>query len=355
MVDSDVIRADRRYNLTSNDGIGVHPTMDPTVRIGRVIAETVGMQQTMTPAMRYSWTVAEQLHMRAALLAGVPVKLSDGIGVHPAQTISLAVTILQALGIAASPLPSLRYTQTLVQGIGMSSAFRNFFGAALSDGIGVHESLARQFRASPTLADGIGIHEALSNHFYIRVTLSDRIHVDDSDTLKMIYDGRLADGIEVVAGYVSPDGQFTTWAINTRTGATTEYSNYVFNSFAQISDVYYGASSSGLYKLIGDNDAGANIVATIKSGFAQWAGSRFSLLKGAYLGARGGGTYVLKIITGDNKTYVYQVATRDQRTTKVHLGKGLRARYLAFELISAGQDFDLDTIEFVPLMSERRV
>jgi hypothetical protein len=43
------------------------------------------------------------------------------------------------------------------------------------------------------------------------------------------------------------------------------------------------------------------------------------------------------------------------RSTKFHMGKGQRSRYFAFELISAGQDFDLDTLEFVPLVVQRRV
>ena len=43
------------------------------------------------------------------------------------------------------------------------------------------------------------------------------------------------------------------------------------------------------------------------------------------------------------------------KTTKVNMGKGLRARYFAYELISTGQDFDLDSVEFVPLVAQRRV
>jgi hypothetical protein len=39
----------------------------------------------------------------------------------------------------------------------------------------------------------------------------------------------------------------------------------------------------------------------------------------------------------------------------VPLGKGLRARYFSFELISDGADFDMDAIEFIPLVSHRRV
>jgi hypothetical protein len=37
------------------------------------------------------------------------------------------------------------------------------------------------------------------------------------------------------------------------------------------------------------------------------------------------------------------------------MGKGLRSRYFAFELVSTGQDFDLDTLEFIPLVADRRV
>jgi hypothetical protein len=49
------------------------------------------------------------------------------------------------------------------------------------------------------------------------------------------------------------------------------------------------------------------------------------------------------------------VSTRSMRSTKVHMGKGQRARYFSFELISTGGDFDLDTLEFVPIVVQRRV
>jgi hypothetical protein len=350
-----VLTANKRYYQVETLGIGIHAADTEVIRPGRIISEVVHMQATVTPNLRYSWTVAEQIFMAQALRTAVPVVLNAGIGVAPVLSTSIAVTVLQGLGIAATPLPSLKYTETLLQGIGVSPALRNFFGGALSDGIGVTSTLAKQFRAQPILADSIGIAPALSNHFYIRVTINEHIGVDDSDVLQMIYDGQLADGIEIVAGYVSPDGQFTTWVINTRTGAVSEYSNYAFNSFAKIGNRYFGASSTGLYQLTGDDDNGADIIANIKSGYAEWGGSKFTMFKAAYLGVHGAGDYVLKLVTGDGKTYTYGISGRDMRSTKVHVGKGIRTRYFAFELTSTGQDFDLDTIEFVPLVVERRV
>lgn len=347
--------ANKRFTETDSFGIGAHDATTVVIRPGRIINEVVRMQQSVTPNLRYGWTLAEQMLMAQSLKASMPAILSEGLGVGSVLNASIAVAVLQGLGIAATPLPSMVYTQTLLQGLRVADSFRNFFGAGLADGLGVSESLARQFRPQPVLADGIGIAPALGNHLFIRVTMSDSITLDDASILNMVYNGTLADEVEIVAGYVSPDGQFTTWVINTRTGAATEYDNYAFNSFARIDNRYLGASSSGLYELLGDDDDGTDIIAHIKSGLAQWGGSKFTMFKAAYLGIRGGGDFVLKVVTGDGKTYIYEVSSQDVKTTKVNVGKGIRTRYFAFELISSGQDFNLDTIEFVPLVVERRV
>jgi hypothetical protein len=42
-------------------------------------------------------------------------------------------------------------------------------------------------------------------------------------------------------------------------------------------------------------------------------------------------------------------------TTKVKIGKGINTTYMAWELITEGQDFDFDSIEFIPMTRERRV
>jgi hypothetical protein len=74
------------------------------------------------------------------------------------------------------------------------------------------------------------------------------------------------------------------------------------------------------------------------------------------LGVRASGEFLIKLRTGDGKSYTYQVNAQPLRTTRVELGKGLRARYFTYELISiGGQDFDLDEIEFLPIVSQRRI
>jgi hypothetical protein len=251
--------------------------------------------------------------------------------------------------------PLTKYHRSLIETIDVADALARFLSGSLADGIGMTFTQVAVATKGAQVSEGIGIAPALTPHLILRVTAVEEIGIDDTLALRMLFNPVLSEGIELAAAYLAPDGSFTTWAMNTRTGAVTEYSNYAFNSFARMGHKYIGASQDGLYELVGDDDAGTDIIADIKSGFAQWAGSKFSMIKGIYIGARGDGDMVLKVITGDDKTYNFSVNVQSQQTTKIITGKGLRARYFAFELISTGQDFDLDTIEFVPLVADRRV
>jgi hypothetical protein len=43
------------------------------------------------------------------------------------------------------------------------------------------------------------------------------------------------------------------------------------------------------------------------------------------------------------------------RSKRVDMGKGLRSRYFSWALVTAAADFDLDNIQFLPLISNRRI
>ena len=152
-------------------------------------------------------------------------------------------------------------------------------------------------------------------------------------------------------------GSHTTWVINTRSTAITEYQSFQFNSFAAMGRKYIAADNNGLYELNGNTDLTAPVIATVGSGYTQMNGSKFVGLKGVYFGSQGQGVYQLRLIAGDGRQYVYNKASNPGlMTTKVNIGKGLHMRYLAWELTNLeGQDFDLDTVELVPMMSGRRV
>jgi hypothetical protein len=263
--------------------------------------------------------------------------------------------MLEQLGLSRVVSASTIRGLTLVERVQLHDVLARFFSGDLTDGLGLTQVL-QTFRITPKqLSDAVTVGDELTPQLVLRLVVSDELNVSDEQLMRWVFSPTLAETVEFSVGYVAPDGTFTTWAVNTKTGGVTEYTNFSFNSFAQMGHKYIAASGDGLYELNGDTDDGTAIIAQIKSGFAQFGGSRFTSFKAAYLGLRATGDFVLKLETGDGKQYVYAAVAKNMQTSRVHMGKGLRARYFSFELISTGQDFDLDAVEFVPLVMQRRV
>lgn len=342
-----------RRGATAADTLGLSPSV--IAYYGQVLVENLRFTLTQTPTFIYQKSLSDALQLSSALIPGVAQTITETLGLHDDPQVQRAIAVIETLGLQSSLTPTFIYLKTVNDTIRFTDSFLNFFGADVVDGLGFSDEVTRTAMFDGPLTETIALSETWTPRFVLRVTVTDDLELSDTQALQMLFSQEVVENLEFSIAYLSPGGSFATWAVNTRSGAVTEYNNYAFNSFAQLGDRYYGASDAGLYELLGDNDDGTNIVATIKSGFAQWAGSKFTMFKGVYLGVHGSGAFVLKLITGDNKTYTYTVNAQSQKTTKIVTGKGLRARYWAFELTSSGQDFDLDTIEFVPIVADRRV
>lgn len=350
---SALIDAIRGVAASASDTMSLAPSIIGSY--GMVVLEQLRIDQTDVANHTAQISLSDISYIAERLLPGIPVTLAETITLAFTQLTQQSIAVIEQLQLAPTVAATMVYQQSAADTIGVAVSLANFFGASISDQVNIAELLAGYGVKGATLSETVNIAEATTPALVIRVTAEDTIDISATQALRMVFNPVLADGVEIAAAYLSPGDSVVTWAMNTRTGAVTEYSNFAFNSFARNGNKYLAASSTGLYELLGDTDAGTNIIAQIKSGFAQWTGSRFTMFKAAYLGVRGTGDFVLKIVTGDDKTYNYAVSARDMRSTRVNVGKGLRARYFAFELISTGQDFDLESVEFVPIAGDRRV
>ncbi len=325
------------------------------VRYGGFLADALRLIDTHALQGKFATTQSDTIKLIDALIRVFPVDQAETIAVQDVAQTLLGVRVLEAMGLLDSPLPKATIYKTVAELLRVSDALRRFLSGVAVDAIGVAHTQTVKYNILRQLAETLGIADALSNKLMIRVDLAENVEVISSELLHTIFNGVIAEGVKISAAYLRPGDDVTTWVVNTMTGATTEYTNYNFNSFAQIGHKYLGASTAGLFELNGDDDAGTDIIAHLKGGFAQFNGSRYTGFKAAYLGMRGTGEFFFKLDAGDGSTYTYKIVAQDMQTTKVQLGKGLRARYFAYELISTGQDFDLDSIEFVPMIAQRRV
>lgn len=343
------------WGFTLNDVMATSDAVAYAYRPGRVIEEVINLLEGGSYGVKYNALLTDAYNLIGEIDVASPALATDSIVLTSATAIAIGVKVLDGLEIIDADSTTATFVRSLTDAFMLDPVLTAFIGKTVTDTILVTDGVTQAYLPGATVNEIITLTETLQRRFIIRMDLADGVILGNTDSLSQILSASLTDGVMITAGFMSSSGEFTTWAVNARTGATSEYTNYEFNSFAMVGNRYVGASPLGIFELAGDDDAGTDIIASLKNGWMQFGGSKFSSFKGAYLGVRGGGEFVLKIVTGDGKTYNYSVTAESMKTTRVQMGKGLRARYFSFELISTGQDFDLDSIEFIPLVAQRRV
>ena len=324
---------------------------------GPAVAEALRLNSTADTSLIWSYLIADSMTIDEVIRLSFGASCADGVKLSQTTSLALAITVAQALFLPATVSTTLNFNLWVAEAVQLNAAFRNFFGADVTETTTLAAALVPLWRPGTSIAEGVSLTAAVGESLVLRVDCADGAWFDDTLVLQYIFQGRVSEGIEITAGYISPSGNFTAWAINTRTSAVTEYQDFVFDSFAQVGRKVVAGDATGLYELDGETDAGSTVVADILSGFMQVGGSRFTAFKAAYLGLSSkSGQFILKLITGDDQTYVYAVTAQNMRTTRVNLGKGLKSRYFRFELINAdGKDFSMNAIEFIPLVMQRRI
>jgi hypothetical protein len=344
--------------LTMTQGIGTQPALSRQYKGGGLISQGLGIRPALSPLSRYHQAVVEALTTQAGLSVARALAMVEGLGIQELQTVYRAVQVIQGLGLHDAPSPRGTYHFALTQGLGLHPALARFLGGDLVENFSFHPDVARQYLGHAALAQAIGVQDVSAGQLIFRLDVAEGFHLHEVDALKTIYHGDISETVNLWVAYVDPGGGFTTWAINTRTNAVTEYQNYVFNSITRMGHKFIGATSTGLWELDGELDGTDAIPTRIKSGWMQVTGSKFTSFKAAYLGLKAqddATDFILKLHAGDGREYVYAVRPNNMATTKVSMGKGLRSRYFAFELVTLGADYDLDSVEFVPISSGRRV
>jgi hypothetical protein len=365
------------FTDTESQSLGIHDTVSFVARPGAVIAENIDLNDTTLLKYQPGAVVAENIDIHETIIASARFKevLTEIIKLHPAAAptilaaiqenldindvtvVTLAAFLAERLGIHDVMTGISNLKVTISEQLDMQAQVVWFLGGFLSDTLIFTEQLSPLWRYARTISENLDINDTVTPKLVMRITLADNVDVTDQTALQALYKASVMDNITISVAFVDPGGGFTTWAVNTRTGAVTEYQDFVYNSFAQMGHHFLGASAQGLYVLDGALDDTASIVARVKSGSAQFSGSHFTAFDAIYLGLRvsdTGSDWLLKLRAGDGREYVYAFRPLNRRTTKVFLGKGLRARYFSWELITAGEEFDLDAIEFVPIGSHRR-
>lgn len=341
------------------DGVEIADTIARLFQGGATVNDTVRIAHTQAQTAYYQVAQGNAMNFLDRFQITFPATLTDSLTISHSQALVMGFLVLDRFRIDHTSLPTTTFSMSLLDAIRLNASVANFFGLSASDTIGVQHTQDMTYSTNALVSELITIVPALATSLIIQVVENDMFSITDAEILNMIYSVEIDDFIDLSALYVSPDGNFTTWAINTRTAAVTEYRNYAFNSFAQMGRKFIAASGDGIYELDGETDPGAvNITTAMRSGYFAPNGSKFTSFRNIYVGIRtrdNSQDFLLKLVDSYGREYVYSFRPEENATTKINTGKGLRARFFSFELITPGPDFDLNSIEFRPIALKRRV
>ena len=342
---------------------GVHLT-DVLTRQNKLhggVNDVMTVAQLVTSLSRLRVTHADAAAFAALVRSILPAYVSDSVSVAATMQTIRAIQIIERLTTHDVYAAMAKYHLSIHDTAVIIYGLFNHIGGAITDGINVHDAQTHMRHALVGLVDQMLLADLFGQKLIVTVTYADTAEITELSGFGLLFKSIMRcvvnDQIQIDVAYVEPSGSYTTWAVNTRNNAVTEYRNFMFNSFAKLGRGYIAANKNGIYELAGESDDGTPIPTQIGGGFFQPGGGRNAAFKAAYLGMAiktGAPGVFLKLTTGDDQERVYKVNPMDRMTARVQFGKGLRSRYYAFDLITDGADYDLDSIEFIPLVAQRR-
>lgn len=234
--------------------------------------------------------------------------------------------------------------QSLTDGLGMADVARLIWEAGLLD----------SFIAS-AVQDGTA---------QLVVFLKDSFVGSDGSTSLSEILAALSDGFYASLTLVSGDDTYTAWVMTPETKAMRSYSNFPFNSYAQMGDHFYGACDTGIYRMGGTTDDGDVIRAVIRTGLVNFGELNKSSVRRAYIGATTSGNLLLRVQAMTVKDVLleqtYRLVPADITKPREHLqdvGKGFKSVYWTFELANDtdGADFEVTDWHVLPVTNSGRL
>jgi hypothetical protein len=215
------------------------------------------------------------------------------------------------------------------------------------------------FAGALTLADVFSALKQIIGDFLSSLTFDDAASALATYNLLMLDTLRTGDTYTPNVGATAAplEGVCATWVIDVETKASVQYDKFNFNSYAKRGTEYLAAAEDGIYLLEGSTDAGVDISALVDLAVSRFATPQRKYFPSVYLGVTSTGKLLLKAEV-DGQIWLYEAnnATTNIANQRIDLGRGLVGSHWRFMLLNQdGLDFELESVEFLPLISSRRV
>lgn len=318
-------------------------------------------------ASRFDGKALAREHMLLAERTELVVRLlaSDGLVLSTTADVTLlqlarAVARLVLVGGISSTAEALA---AIIETWTLAAATEAIHAARITDDLAIADQVRVIYAMVAALVDQLLLGDAVTGTQMAVALVRDGLVLADRITSEAELVAILRDAVGFVATLSIDNGEYIAWAMNTESKALSRYTNYPFNSFAQIGGVWHGCTSDGLYRLEGPDDAGQPITARLRQGLSALGTRKLKRVPEVYIAYSGDKTVLLRVITvneqsGEKEACIYRMAPRAAgatRENRIKFGRGVQAVDWDFELVAIdGSGFDLASLQFRPLVLDRR-
>jgi hypothetical protein len=197
--------------------------------------------------------------------------------------------------------------------------------------------------------------QALSGKTWVR-KIGGLMHVICSLDSTAHFDERVSNAFKASLLRYAPDP--STVCMNLATGAVSRYTNWHFNSFAQINDQYYAVDSRGMWLLEGSNDNGSPIISGIDLGRIGFHSNNLKHVPNVYVSGKSSANTVLSVTTSSGLTYDYSARSFDvaAKVQRHDLGRGLRETWYGLVVRNAaGSSLEVSGVLVIIADSPRKI
>lgn len=348
---------------TYRDAVKVSATS--TALHSLVVRGVLAMHDVPAPHAEAKIALLERLKIRDALYAVLITLMEDGLiigdaGTYTYQAIERTASHLLLTGAVSTAADAYA---TVAAALVLGEAIDAFLLADAHDEVAFNAALADSALYLQGVLDQVELAATANPVHTGMVLVTDAVLLDDSVLTEAQLLQLLRDSVALSLSLALDNGQYLAWTVNTASGGVSTYENYPFNSFAKLGGRYYGAMSTGVFRLDGDTDDTAPIDARLRLGMSEMGTRLRKSYSEVYVGYTGNGQMLLRVIftddgSGEKRAAEYRMKPRPatgRRESRFETGRGISAVYFDFELENInGADFDLSNVDFQPVMSTRR-
>lgn len=132
---------------------------------------------------------------------------------------------------------------------------------------------------------------------------------------------------------------------NVKANASTQYTNFNYNSMVSFKGNFFCANSSGLYKITGGDDDNTNIISYFEPLTTDFGIDEEKRIRSVYLAMEADGDMSLKVTTelSSQETYAIPVSS-GQQARKINIKRTQKGRWWTFQIYGNGVIYSIDEI-----------